>query len=51
MKLMRDEGHTIIFISHNMDIVRELTDHLIVLDSGRLLTQGNVEEVSGAAMR
>ncbi len=45
MKLMRDEGHTIIFISHNMDIVRELTDHLIVLDSGRLLTQGNVEEV------
>ena len=45
MKLMRDEGHTIIFISHNMDIVRELTDHLIVLDSGQLLTQGKVEEV------
>lgn len=45
MKLMREEGYTIIFISHNMDIVRELTDHLIVLDSGRLLTQGEVEEV------
>ena len=45
MKLMRERGYTIIFISHNMDIVRELTDHLIVLDSGRLLTQGEVEEV------
>ena len=45
MKLMREEGYTIIFISHNMDIVRELTDHLIVLDSGRLLTAGEVEEV------
>ena len=45
MKLMREDGYTIIFISHNMDIVRELTDHLIVLDSGRLLTQGEVEEV------
>ena len=44
MKFMREQGYTIIFISHNMDIVRELTDHLIVLDSGRLLTQGDVEE-------
>ena len=28
-----------------MDIVRELSDHLIVLDSGRLLTEGDVEVV------
>ena len=27
-----------------MDIVRELSDHIIVLDSGRLLTEGEVEE-------
>ncbi len=42
---MRDEGRTLIFISHNMDIVRELPDHLIVLDSGRLLTEGDVHDV------
>ena len=42
---MRDEGRTLIFISHNMDIVRELPDHLIVLDSGKLLTQGEVRDV------
>ncbi len=45
MKAVRDAGHTIIFISHNMDIVRELSDHIIVLDSGQLLTEGEVEDV------
>ena len=45
MKGVRDDGHTIIFISHNMDIVRELSDHLIVLDSGQLLAEGEVQDV------
>ena len=45
MKQVRDEGRTVIFVSHNMDIVRELSDHLIVLDSGRLLTEGEVDDV------
>ena len=45
MKGMRDEGHAIIFVSHNMDIVRELSDYLIVLDSGALLAEGDVNEV------
>ena len=45
LKGMRDEGRTIIFVSHNMDIVREMSDHIIVLDSGRLLTSGDVETV------
>ena len=49
MKEMRDQGRTIIFISHNMDIVRELSDHIIVLDSGSLLGEGEVEEVLGRA--
>ena len=45
MKGMRERGHTLIFISHNMDIVRELSDRIMVLDSGRLLAEGEVEEV------
>ena len=45
MKVARAEGSTVIFISHNMDIVRELSDYLIVLDSGELLAQGEVEDV------
>ncbi len=45
MKVARAEGSTVIFISHNMDIVRDLSDYLIVLDSGELLAQGKVEDV------
>ena len=43
MKDLREEGNSLIFISHNMDIVRELADRIIVLDGGRLLMQGGGE--------
>ena len=45
LREMRDDGRTVVFVSHNMDIVRELTDHLIVLHSGELLAAGEVGEV------
>ena len=45
LKAMRDEGKTIIFVSHNMDIVREMADHLIVLEDGKFLLAGEVEDV------
>ena len=49
MKRMREDGYTIVFVSHNMDIVRELSDRIIVLDSGTLLASGEVEPVLGSA--
>ena len=49
MKQTRDEGRTVIFVSHNMDIVRELSDYIIVLDSGRLLAEGDVGDVLSRA--
>ncbi len=45
LKGMREQGATIVFVSHNMDIVRELSDHVYILDSGALLGAGEVEEV------
>lgn len=45
LKRMRDDGRTIVFVSHNMEIVREMSDHIIVMDSGQLLTSGDVEVV------
>ena len=45
LKGMREQNRSIVFVSHNMDIVRELSDHLFVLDSGTLLAAGEVEEV------
>ena len=47
LKDMREHGRTIVFVSHNMDIVRELSDHIFVLDSGTLLAVGEVDEVLG----
>ena len=47
LKEMRERKRTIVFVSHNMDIVRELSDHIFVLDSGTLLAVGEVDEVLG----
>ena len=42
---LKRRGRTVVFVSHNMEIVRELSDHIIVLDSGALLAEGEVDEV------
>ena len=42
---LRASGRTVVFISHNMDIVRELSDYIIVLEGGKFLLAGEVEHV------
>lgn len=37
-------GRTILFVSHNMQAVRQLCDRGIYLKSGRIITDGSVEE-------
>ncbi len=45
MRELRADGRAVVFVSHNMAIVRELSDRIIVLDSGALLAAGDVEPV------
>ncbi|HBI25896.1 MAG: ABC transporter related protein [Candidatus Wolfebacteria bacterium GW2011_GWC2_39_22] len=45
IKELKQEGKTVILIEHNMGLIRELCDHLIVMDSGKLLAEGKPEEV------
>lgn len=45
LRELRSIGRTVVFISHNMDIVRELSDHIIVLESGKFLLAGEVEDI------
>jgi ABC-type branched-subunit amino acid transport system ATPase component len=40
LKLLRTQGRTVVLIEHNMDIIRELSDHVIVLDSGKIIAEG-----------
>ena len=45
---MRDaakkEGRTVLYVSHNMNTIRQLCDRCIVLDKGRVVFEGDVEE-------
>jgi ABC-type branched-subunit amino acid transport system ATPase component len=43
--LLRTQGKTVVLIEHNMDIIRELSDHVVVLDSGKMLAEGSPAEV------
>lgn len=42
---LRDEGRAVVLIEHNMDLIRQLSDHLFVLDSGQLLAEGVPDQV------
>jgi ABC-type branched-subunit amino acid transport system ATPase component len=45
MKELRDQGKAIVLIEHNIDLIRELSDNIYVLDSGELLAEGKPTEV------
>ena len=40
----REEGRTILYVSHNMNTIRELCDRCIVLDHGRVIFDGDTEK-------
>jgi neutral amino acid transport system ATP-binding protein len=42
---LKQKGKTVVLVEHNMEIIRELCDHLIVLDSGKVLEEGKPETV------
>ena len=42
LKKLRDMGHTIVFISHKLNEVKELCDEFTVLRAGRTVAVGNV---------
>lgn len=48
---MRDaaktEGRTVLYVSHNMNTIRQLCDRCVVLDKGRVVFDGDVEEAIG----
>lgn len=44
-KKLRDEGTTIIYISHYMEEVESVCSGLIIIDEGRIIEQGSKEEI------
>ena len=43
-QVSQDEGRTILYVSHNMNTIRQLCDRCIVMDHGRIIYNGEVEE-------
>lgn len=46
-QVSKDEGRTILYVSHNMNTIRQLCDRCIVLNHGHLVFDGDVEEAIG----
>ncbi len=42
--ISKSEGRTILYVSHNMNTIRKLCDRCIVLDHGKVIYDGDVEE-------
>ena len=40
----RDDGKTVLYVSHNMDTIRKLCTRCIVLEHGKIVYSGNVDE-------
>lgn len=45
LRQLRDEGMSILLVEHDMDLVMDVCDHLVVMEFGTLLTQGTPVEI------
>ncbi|MGE4441706.1 MAG: ABC transporter ATP-binding protein [Desulfomicrobium sp.] len=45
LRNLRRAGHTILLVEHDMDLVMNIADLVVVLDSGRCIASGTAEEV------
>jgi len=43
---LRDEGKTVIFIEHDMDVVQEISDWVVVLAQGEVIAEGRPREIA-----
>lgn len=42
--IAKEEGRTVLYVSHNMNTIRQLCDRCVVLDKGKIIFSGNVED-------
>ena len=43
---LREEGKTVIFIEHDMDVVQEISDWVVVLAQGRVIAEGTPADIA-----
>ena len=45
VKSLRDEGRTVLFVEHDMDMVRDISDWVIVMAQGQVIAEGPPDSV------
>ena len=45
VKSLRDEGRTVLFVEHDMDMVRDISDWVIVMAQGQIVAEGTSQQV------
>ena len=46
VKSLRDEGRTVLFVEHDMDMVRDISDWVIVMAEGRVIAEGTPDQIA-----
>src|SRR3954467_11671182 len=47
VKSLRDDGRTVLFVEHDMDMVRDISDWVIVMAQGQVIAEGPPDSVMG----
>lgn len=45
LRLLRRAGHTLLLVEHDMELVMDIADQVVVLDSGKCIATGSPDEV------
>src|SRR3954469_1708082 len=46
VKNLREQGMTVIFVEHDMDVVRDISDWVVVMAAGKIIAEGPPESIS-----
>jgi neutral amino acid transport system ATP-binding protein len=46
IKELREEGMTVLFVEHDMDMVHEIADWVVVMAAGQVITEGTPDQIS-----
>ena len=47
VKELKNEGRTVLFVEHDMDMVHEISDWVVVMAQGEVIAEGSAAEISG----
>jgi branched-chain amino acid transport system ATP-binding protein len=46
VKGLRAEGRTVIFVEHDMDVVRDISDWVVVMAEGAIIAEGTPDDIA-----